>query len=158
MKELIKAKKKYLVVCIIVSILFVAGILMTVLGLVNSIPYIWIPGIVFTASGFYGAPILWTMLPIYTEKISVGRNIESGIYSFEQISKNTGIKLKEINKIVNSLINSYLFGYSVNEKNDGVLPSEKIIARANGIYCKFCGAKIKYDDQKCNNCGALITD
>jgi hypothetical protein len=156
-EELIKAKNKYFRFCLLITGLMIAGIGLLIGGLISSLLYIWIPGVVFLVIGFYGVPILWAMYPKYTKKIAIAKNILAGILTYELLAKNASLKVKEIIPIVNTIKDKYLTQYSINETNDGLILTSEIVKIIKGHYCKFCGGKLDPHDKKCSLCGAVVT-
>ncbi|MDR2867765.1 MAG: hypothetical protein LBV55_03815 [Acholeplasmatales bacterium] len=157
MEKLIDKKRKYLRICLLGTSVFIIGIAALIVGLVVSLLYVWIPGVVIVVGGFYLVPIAWVMYPKYDQKIGIARNITQGILSYDQLARNAHLKIKAIIPIITNLLVQYLVEYSVNETNDGLVLSADIVKNATDHYCRFCGGKLDSHEKRCSLCGGVVT-
>ena len=59
MKNIKKTKNNLFLIALMMSILFVPGILMIIFGFINHIIFIGVIGIIIVVIDFYGLPIVW---------------------------------------------------------------------------------------------------
>lgn len=152
-KNFYKKLKINLAVSLIITVLLIIGIPLIPVGASKGITILWIIGIVFTAVGFYGTPLMWvsygnlrSLLPVY-ESITQG-----GIRDIQTLSQTLAITEKQALEKVETLKKGmYLFGYTVT-----LYPTQtKVEKTENSVQCKNCGAtfKIKGDVGECPYCG-----
>ncbi|MDR0831561.1 MAG: zinc ribbon domain-containing protein [Bacillales bacterium] len=156
MNKLEKKKRSLLIISLLFSFALPLGLFLLIFGLNIGWLFLWIPGIVFLVAGFYGTPLLWVGYASYFPQIRIANCILNGILSFEQMSKNTGLKLKEVINIVQKLINDYLPYYLINENKTGLLINlqrQQDVAKGR---CRYCGAYLLDNSTHCTNCGAPV--
>lgn len=142
-----------LITLIFASVLFVAGIPMIPLGVINGKMWITILGIVFTAGGFFGLPFAWTFFGTVKSWQRVHYAItKEGITEISALAKHLNRSERNIKATVNNLINRlYLTGYVFNPGDTGLVLSQKTPRVKNK--CENCGAPIVPDATKCSYCG-----
>lgn len=151
-KDIKKDCSKLLITSIILSIMFVVGIPLIVIGATNMSKngffiFLFIVGIIFTVLGFYVMPIMWV---IYGEKISLKNLFEiitiDKMYSVKELSLNLNKSESTIAKQITTLIQKrYLVGYTFVNRQE-LKVSDNAIKNVNIM-----------ESKKCPNCGANLT-
>lgn len=166
-KDIKKDCRKLLVVSIVLSAMFVAGIPFIVLGATNlssggGYVFLMIVGIVFTAVGFYGTPICWVQ---YGEKVSLKNLYEiitvDKMYNVKELSQNLNKNEKTIANQITTLIQKrYLVGFTFVDRqelkvSDNVSKNTKIV---NTKKCPNCGANLTISGNTgvCEYCNATF--
>lgn len=182
MKNSIEKKyKATLLTALLLSVMLPVGIVVLVLGatLFDKINvFMLVAGIVMTAAGFYGTPMVWSMsFPgvrrMRTVFYMVDGKTQVGI---NEIAGATGLKPKEVPAVVRKLIaGRFIIGYSMDtaltvvydvEKmkdagaavNAGALSGNAVRRRKTTVQCPGCGGDAEALDgiAKCPYCGKLI--
>lgn len=148
-----KTKNKRFLIAFLISIGFIIGISMIILGFIKGDIVVGVLGIVLTILGFYGAPILWISFSSMSfritlfEQITVDKIVSIKILS-ETNNKKEKFVLNEINYLIskrflkNYIIDNNLYLIDVTDKND---LNKEIFVKNNHI-----------KTVKCNNCGAVL--
>ena len=160
MAGIVQVEKKYFRIALIWSILLVVGIPMIVIGAINlKHGALWIimfvAGIVFTASGIVGVPIMWVE---YAEKKRLARMavIISGTESMtiDALGDTMGRSQEATRKDLRKLLScGWIQGYAYVDQEDRVKRTG-LLDRHQAV-CDFCGATFEYQgsDAKCPYCG-----
>ncbi|MDR3215963.1 MAG: DUF3040 domain-containing protein [Clostridiaceae bacterium] len=157
-KDLKKSTKKGLLILIIFSALFVAGIPAIPLGFANGLAWLGVIGIVFVAGGFFGLPIGWTFLgEKRRQQTIVSAVVEDGLTDVKELAANFGKSEKAMRGDLVMIFNKrYITGYKFNADKTALIPFEKAeIKKNNGRKCEFCGAVLTGKvEEKCPYCGS----
>ena len=140
----------------VLSVAFVAGIPMIVLGATNGIVPVMVLGIIMTVAGFYGTPLLWTR---YGTLRSYGGLLalitEEGVESVDVMARTLGVPRETALKQLNYLMNKrFLTGYLFDGEDTLTLASAARKANKSGK-CPNCGAQLIVTDEgsHCPYCG-----
>lgn len=162
--KIIKATKKTFYVALLWSILFVIGIPMIVIGAVHLTKgAVWIImmvlGIVFTASGIWGVPLMWVN---YAKKRKLQRIaiVISGSESLtiDILSDTIGRTQPETRTAVRELLQKgWLTGYAFVDQEDRVKKTSTL--DIHHAVCTYCGASFEFKgtDSRCPYCGRYFT-
>ncbi len=160
MKAVEKTLKKLLFFSVLCSCLFVAGIPMIVVGASQSVLAVMIAGIVFTAGGFYGVPVLWVA---YAERCSLKRIVyaveKERLLTVQSIAAQLSRPEKLVRKqLGDCLRKGYLEGYV--RQGDAFSVNAAAVdddAELHAAECRYCGAKFSYRGKiaLCPYCGAV---
>ena len=151
---------KLMITAIVLSVMFVAGIPMIIVGATKSIPAVLGIGIAFTAVGFYGTPLAWTM---YGSSRVLARIVyavtEEHLYTVQEIAAQLSLSEKEVRAHLDKCFNkNFLPGYKRN--GDTILLNENIAAanKEMSAECPYCGAKFTYTAQnaRCPYCNSPV--
>ena len=144
-----KAIRNMLIIALVFSVLFVAGIPMIPVGFYYGIYPVGILGIIFTVAGFYGTPFVWIAFAALVSHKGVYSMIEDdGVYSVNSIANTLGMNVKKTRGMVTYLINKrYLKGYTF-DGADTIVPTSALGA----------AGKANLSLGKCPNCGAILTE
>lgn len=131
-----KDLKKMLIWAIVISVAFVVGIPILILGAVNSIWALLAFGIACVVIGFYGAPIIWVQYGSNrTLKRVVDAVMEEHITTNAEIAQQLQIRERDAKAFITKAINKkYITGYIYNGVE--LIPNEKEAPKK-----KNCSAK-----------------
>ncbi len=159
MKSLKSSHTKTLFWALFLSVGFVFGILGIIFGATKGITLLLVAGIVMTVLGFYGAPLVWIKYGEQGSYLAVlDCIVNDNLLSINSIASSIGKQPKAVLGIVNQLIaKRYLKGYFVengelkpiqNEQEDVVITHK----------CPYCGATLSLDKEisSCEYCGAKL--
>ena len=150
--------KKLLIWAIVISLLFVVGIPLIIVGATNSIWALLGIGIACTVIGFYGTPMIWVGYSNKrTLKHVVDAVMEDHLTRVAEIASQLQMSEGEVKAhiylgIKNKYILGYVFDGSVLTPNQKEAPKKKIIANK----CPNCGGVLKvssggYDCPYCDS-------
>ena len=161
-----KIKKEivvFLLLAVLSSILFVAGIPMICIGASKGITAVLIMGIVFTGVDFYAMPVLWIAYGGKTaQKRLVFAITEEHITSVADLAVHLSSKKEDIAQSIKICVTKgYLVGYFFDGKN--ILPNRHRAPDEQFVTaeCRFCGAKFTYragEEAKCPYCESYVQD
>jgi len=158
MKKVNRRKNVALFVCLLLSILTVAGIPAIPLGFVFDMIWLAIIGIVFVAHGFYGITFYWLWFAGLVKCSKVVRCVEHDyMYNVNEISQHTQLPVESVQKQINRAINK---GFLVGVKFDGIniTSNDNQPLKRNGVrvQCAYCGTFFyrTVDNHDCPNCGS----
>ena len=147
-----KALKRLLVLSIAFSVMFAAGIPLIPVGASKGLWALMIVGIVFTAAGFYGTPMLWTA---YGARRGLRRLVyavtKEHLLTVTELASQLGKSEKNVRSMLTDCFNrGYLVGYV--RKGDELAPNE-----AQSPFEKLHAAEFTYKgaDAVCPYCGAM---
>ena len=153
-----QVERKHLIRALTVSILFVVGIPMIIIGAINHKGFWWIVmslGILFVASGFVSIPIFWVE---YAEKRRLGRMAvvisQSESMSIDVLSDTLGRTQEKTRRDLRVLLQKgWLPGYAFVDQEDRVKKTD--LLELHHTQCTFCGAMYDYKgtEAKCPYCG-----
>lgn len=150
--------KKSLIWSIVISVLFVAGIPLIIVGATKSIWLVLGLGIVCTVIGFYGSPLMWIS---YGNKRAlkhvVDAVMEDNLTTVEEIAKQLQIRDRQVRDYViigikKKYITGYIFDGTILTANQKEAPKKKITTNKcpncggalqtteNGYTCIYCGS------------------
>jgi len=133
-----------MIVAIVLSVLFVAGIPMTVLGAVNGLMWLMIFGIIFVVFGFYGAPLVWVSFGVNKWKQALYLTIiEDNILEVSALSLTLNKNPRDVQNAITWLINKrYLKGFYFDGEK---LSSSKVYkdTEIEILTCPNCGANVE---------------
>lgn len=160
--DLKKACRKRLLISIFLTICFVAGVPLIIIG-ANINKILMTLGIVMTVVGFYGCPMAWVNFGnLVSNKAIFYAIVDDNITSINDIANNLGIKPEDVIQKINYLIqNRYLTGYKL-EENGKITKLEKPKQETKEIKskkCPNCGANLtetKDHKYKCKYCGEIF--
>lgn len=157
--------RKKRIVAIVLSVAFVVGIPLTVVGAINLKSFgltLMIIGIVFCVCGFYGTPIAWTS---YGNKIQYKRTIDAitveNLRSVSEIASHINRPQKSVLKDIQTAIQNFeLVGFTLD--GDTIKRFERKAEESVqvSVVCPNCGG-INYCNEleksaKCAYCGRII--
>lgn len=162
--------RRSLIAAILVSVGFVAGIPLIILGATSSgvLKALFLTlGIALTVIGFYGAPLLWIGYGKKSRlKLVYCRVVEDGVRDISLLAQQSGQKFDAVLNDVNFLINRrYLKGYAVADNfivkvqtQTREMTESEISGTAYSMPCPVCGAQIVVTglSGKCEYCGAVV--
>ncbi len=156
MERFFKKVRVNLIVCIALSVMFVAGIPMVVLGALDlgHKLYIFIFGIAFVVGGFYGMPFFWLNYAKLVKRKQMLILIRQGVCSYAGIAQAMEMKEKYVRKHIYALIRGdYISADLVTDAPIYIQPEIEEVAKA--VVCNGCGVSfVKTDDvQACPYCG-----
>jgi energy-coupling factor transporter transmembrane protein EcfT len=156
-KKIKNSVRKGLLACLIVSVLFVAGIPMIVVGFGSGWQWLGIPGVIFTAGGFFTAPILWTFWGVTVGQRRLCLAIEEdGLLSVEDLARNFGRSAKGMRAEITTVMNKrWLTGYKFSEDKSALIAVEKKTAVVLAK-CPTCSAPVPKDAATCPYCGIAL--
>lgn len=147
-----------LAMAIILSVFFVAGVVMIPVGFANGLTVVGIIGIVCCVLGFYGAPITWSTYGSLHSLSAVYDSItKGGITDIKTLSDTLAINPEEAQKKVETLKKGmYLFGYVITMFPTEVKKENE--PKSKTVKCANCGATVKIVDGvgECPYCGTPI--
>ena len=157
-----KDLKKMLIWAIVISVAFVVGIPILILGAVNSIWALLAFGIACVVIGFYGAPIIWVQYGSNrTLKRVVDAVMEEHITTNAEIAQQLQIRERDAKAFITKAINKkYITGYIYNGVE--LIPNEKEEKKKKIVVqnkCKNCGAPLKLDEKgnyHCPYCNSIF--
>ncbi len=161
METIERSLTQKLIISIVVSVLFVAGIPMIPLGATSGIIPVMVAGIVFVAAGFYATPLLWVN---YGHTVTLRRIVyaikKEYLYSVGEIAAQLSMKEKEVSELVSECFKKELLtGYI--RQGDNILRNEgtPIEEQVTAVACLSCGAKFSYQGKSgfCPYCGSPHT-
>ncbi len=169
MKNITKTKNILFYTSLLLSILFVPGILMIIFGFANGIIFLGVLGIVIVVAGFYGMPILWSKYGEFKYYYRLCHQIIVEKINYVSLLSETNQKdIKSILSDINFLITKgYLIHYllkdneklidlsTIGDKKDYM---SSVMNDTLIIKCPNCGASCKITDDiyKCSYCGTLL--
>ena len=161
MEKIEKTLRTKFFAALVMSVLFVAGIPLIPVGAVNGIYPVMIVGIVFTAVGFYGTPILWTS---YGATRSLRRVVfaveKENLYSVQEIASQLSMSEKQVRGLLTDCFRKgYLEGYVREGDEITTLGGDKPGGRTRAAVCPYCGANFTYQGRNavCPYCGGAFT-
>ncbi len=147
--RVMQARKKKLVTAIILTILLVAGIPLIVMGAQgDGVAYKAMLGIgiAFVVIGFYGAPIMWTMLAATrAESALVSGVIHENLHTVQELSIRIGQNEKQTRATISNCVRKgFLAGYKID--GDTVVLNENASLKRTQIHadCPRCGGSLTY--------------
>lgn len=163
MNEVSKAIGRQLIVALILTALFVAGIPAVVLGAVKRLWVVMGIGIFFAVVGFYGMPIAWVN---YGSKSGLKRVVYAvtaeNLLSVREIAAQLGKSEKNVRELLDDCFRlGYLGGYK--RSGDEIVPNEEYDPERErkpktfATECPYCGAKFVRkvgEPAACPYCGA----
>lgn len=164
MEKLNKKLRTVFIFALALSIGFVAGIPLTVVGGVKDIPALLGIGIALIALGFYVMPILWVT---YATKKRLRRVInaveQENIYTPAEMAQLLSVSEKNAADLMREcLIKSYITGYKW--ENDKLVLNRNVRQGLNPytVKCDNCGAPVTINPLtltgSCAYCGALVKE
>ena len=150
-----------LIVSIVLTAMLVGGVPMLILGAVNELWALMGIGIAFTAVGFYGTPVAWSIYgSSRTLKRVVAAVTEEHLYTVPEIAAQLSLSEQSVRGYLTTCFNrGYLAGYK--REGDGIVLNENVAAqnRQRFAECPNCGAKFTYTsaDARCPYCGSPVT-
>ncbi len=153
--------KKHLIISIIISVLFVVGIPILIVGATNSNYAVMGIGIAMVVIGFYGAPMMWVS---YGNKRSlknvVDAVMEDHLTTVGEIASQLQMRERPVRDLITTglrkkYITGYIFSGSTLTPNQKEAPKKKIFSnrcpncggalteQANGYTCEYCGSHFK---------------
>lgn len=162
MKAVERYFKKLLIISIVITVMLVAGIPMIVLGATNEIYAVMGVGIAFTALGFYGTPVAWSLyganLPL---KRVVRAVLVENLYTVQEISSQLSMGEQNVRAFLDKAFNKgFLDGYK--RMGDVITLNENMPAnkRERTAECPNCGAKFTYtaDNARCPYCNSPVME
>lgn len=157
MKKVNKDARKLLLISLLVSVLFVAGIPGIILGASNGLKPIMIISIVAVALGFYATPMLWVAYANKIHQRNLVMLIESGITTLDGLAANFSGGGDMRASVMAVISKGYLKGYIL--RDDGVIERIKKEAVILTVKCPVCGGaatKIADNRYKCDYCGSVF--
>ena len=160
MKKVNEWLNKLLIISIVLSVLFVGGIPMIIIGATNELWIVMGIGIAFVAVGFYGAPVAWS---VYGSARPVRRVVHAvtveHLYTVQEIAAQLSLNEKDVRAHLDKCFNkNFLVGYK--REGDNIVLNENIAAdkREHFYECPYCGAKFTYtaDSARCPYCGSPV--
>lgn len=147
-----KKRDNILIFAIVLSIMFVAGIPMIVLGAVNEIALVMILGIIFTVFGFYGSPFAWLRWFQLKSYYNIYHAITyDGITKVIDLISIFGMSMKQINTAITWLTsNRFLSGFFFD--GNELKRIEPAVSQSKTRKCPNCGAGVIGD--VCEHCGS----
>ena len=153
-----KDLKKSLITAIVISVMFVVGIPLIIVGATKSIWVVLGIGIAFTVIGFYGTPLIWINYGNKrTLKHVVDAVMEDNLTTVEEIAKQLQIRDRLARDYVTTgirkkYITGYIFNGSVLTPNQKEAPKKKISTNK----CLNCGGTLQKDETgyRCIYCGS----
>ncbi len=137
-KNITKTKNVVLILSILTSVAFPAGIVGTILGAVNHLTFILVLGIIATVLGFFGLPFVWLGFAGLVTKNKIWTSIvKHGVTDINTLAQIHNKQPQEIRDIINSLISKGYLEYTL-------------------LYDKI--EKDVTANTKCPNCGAPLTE
>lgn len=144
-----------LIIALVLTVAFIVGIPMIVLGAVNGLTIVMVVGIVFTAVGFYVMPIMWVRYGTMHSALNVLHIIiEDGICDMHLLASNLGRSVKDVSSTVRWLLkNRYLVGVTL--QGGKLEPIEK--PKQKSLKCPYCGTVVTdLTVQRCPNCSGQL--
>ena len=160
MKKVNSYTNKLLALSIILSVMFVAGIPMIILGANGRIWAIMWVGIAFTAIGFYGTPIAWSVYgSAHTLKRIVYAVTHEHLYTVHEIAAQLSMRESNVrSQLDRCFAKNFLEGYK--REGDAIVLNENVAAGKKQMFaeCPYCGAKFTYtaDDARCPYCRSPV--
>ena len=158
-RKITKSKNTVFAIALTWSILAVIGIPAIVLGAVWRLWLVMIPGIVFTASGFYGLTFVWLAFARRCRLRRVVYSVENeNVRTVNDVAAHVGISPSDAKNDINFLIkHMFLVGYVF----DGfyiTLPTVSPENLRSSKVCPSCGAPVQLIGGKglCEYCGTRI--
>ena len=113
MKKVNEWLNKLLIISIVLSVLFVGGIPMIIIGATNELWIVMGIGIAFVAVGFYGAPVAWS---VYGSARPVRRVVHAvtveHLYTVQEIAAQLSLNEKDVRAHLDKCFNkNFLVGY-----------------------------------------------
>jgi len=160
MKSYKKVVTLYLLFALIASVMLPAGILCIILA--NSNTWILIGGIVMTAFGFYGTPVLWIKYGESKRTALVQRLVYSeNIYTVEDIASHASLTKEDVTASINKLIAGwYLTGFIFRDGKLILNTNKKQTEETSEMRkCPACGGTMRYNglNYVCEYCGHVET-
>ena len=169
MKNIKKTKNNLFLIALMMSILFVPGILMIIFGFINHIIFIGVIGIIIVVIDFYGLPIVWMRFGEYNYYYRLFYQITVEKINYVTLLAQTNQRKKDkLLADIHFLIGKgYLTNYILKD-NERLIDlsqaddkGEYIASFMNDITiikCPNCGATCKISDHihRCNYCCTLL--
>lgn len=155
--KIMKSLKKNTIVALLVAILltvcFPAGILGIIFGATKHITALLIVGIVATVLGFYVMPIMWIKFGELKSLQGLLTSIENdNIYDVKTLSTQLSKTVEQTQNDINTLIQKrYLTGFLFVEKQH--LEPNNNQKKSQGNKCPNCGSLMSKDADHCEYCG-----
>lgn len=157
MKNIDKEIKKLLVISLLVSVLFVAGIPGIIIFASKGLTPLMVISIVAVAFGFYATPMFWLAYGNKIHERNLVRLIESGITTLDGLSANFSGGGDIRAGVMAVISKGYLKGYVLHD--DGVIEKIKKEAVILTVKCPVCGGtatKIANNRYKCDYCKSVF--
>ena len=153
MKNLKKSINIYLLISLLLTICFPAGVVGIIFGASRHITALLVGGIIATVLGFYVMPMMWIKFAELKSWQGLLTAIESdNIYDVATLSTQLAKSQEQIQNDVNSLIQKrYLTGYLFVDKQH--LEPNNNTKKTQGNKCPNCGSLISKDAEYCEYCG-----
>lgn len=170
-----KSVKKTFFFALILSIFFVAGIPILIIG-ATKMPtplgiFMFVSGIVMLVLGFYGSPLAWIRYGHLRKLKNIWLMIaEDNIYSLEILANQFASKVETMKSLVNELITKrYLKSYTIQDNfivrlvntEQMQKTQAEIVQGVDVVACSSCGSKniLRGKTGRCEYCGSpLIAD
>ncbi len=168
-----KKVKVCFIFALLLSIGFPCGIVMIILhkSASNLATFVLILGIVLTAVGFYGMPLLWVKYgELKTKQKLLNQIVIDNLQEVDYLAKINNCDNQQMISRLHDLINNrYLTGYQIVDDKYIVKQSSKTITKDDAMQlsgqtqyleCKGCGATVALQkDEKtyCPYCGRVVS-
>ena len=158
MKDLNKSITILLILALILTVCFPAGVVGIVLGASKGIKVLLVCGIIATVIGFYVMPVVWIKFAESKGLKTVLSAIENdNIYEVKALAQQLNGDEESIAEQINILIQKrYLKGYLFIDKNHLELNNNKKQVRNSVIKCSNCGGEVSADCEVCDYCGRRL--
>ncbi len=162
MKEVNRYVNAMLITAIALTVMFVCGIPMIILGAGNKIYAVMGIGIAFTAIGFYGMPIGWVF---YANNLAVRRVViavaEENLLTVQEISAQLTMGEPNVRACLDKAFNKgFLKGYK--RRGDVITLNDNVPEnwREKVAECPNCGAKFTYTSSgaRCPYCNSPVKE
>ncbi len=166
MEKLLKQKKRLVIVSVILSVCFVAGIPILIVGASHMSKddggvFMFVAGIIMTVCGFYGAPIAWINVGPIKQRINLlNAVLNQHFYTVEELSfcmgKNAAVVKRELQYLYER---GYLVGYKFDGQKITLNQNVSLKTQKHTVRCEGCGAKVTFDGSQtvCPYCGGAIS-
>lgn len=160
MKEVTKFINALLITSIVMTVLLVVGVPLIIVGANTKVYAVMGIGIAFTAIGFYGCPVAWS---IYGNNLSLKRVVsavvQENLYSVQEISSQLSMDERNVRAQLDRAFNKgFLHGFK--RVGDRIVLNENMPAnkRERVAECPNCGAKFTYtaDNARCPYCNSPV--
>lgn len=169
-----KLVSKFLIISLVMSICFIAGIPGIVLSAISLkisklFALLLAVSIAAVAVGFYVMPIMWIQYGSSIKKRNIITSIEQdGLRDISSLSRIFDVRVKEMYNIVLNLIQKrYITDLVIspdgtklvpNQAKDAMLLEEKRKNLKNAVKCPYCGAMITFEGLQtvCMYCGNVL--
>lgn len=158
MKDLNKTSGILLVVALILTVCFPAGVVGIVVGASKGVKILLVCGIIGTVVGFYVMPVVWIKFAETKGLKTVLSAIENdNIYEVKTLAQQLNSDNESIAQQINILIQKrYLRGYLFVDKEHLELNNNKKQVKNSVVKCSNCGGEISAESEVCDYCGRRI--